>query len=61
MADQPSPRYWAGPIGLSLSIGRRRCDVLLIAWIVRGPHDCRDAGKGKGANGRGSCEIETTG
>ncbi len=59
MANQPSPRYWAGPIGLSLSIGRRRCDVLLIAWIVRGSHDCRAAGKG--ANGRGSCEIETMG
>jgi hypothetical protein len=59
MADQPSARCWAGPMLLSWSIERWRCDVLLIAWIVRGSHDCRDAGKG--ANGRGSCELETTG
>jgi hypothetical protein len=45
MADPPLPRYWAGPICLFMSIERWRCDVFLIAWIVRGSHDCRDAVK----------------
>ena len=59
MADQSSPRRWAGPVCLSMSIERMRCDVLQIMWIGRGSHGCRDVGKG--ASGRVSREIVTMG
>ena len=59
VADQSSPKCWAGPMSLSLSIERRGNDVLLIAWIGRGSHGYRD--EGKGASGRVSREIETMG
>ena len=52
-----APKCLAGPMRLSLSIEKRRNDVLLIAWIGRGSQGCGDAGTG--ASGRVSREIET--
>jgi hypothetical protein len=59
MADQSCAKGRAGPIRQYLPIKRRRNDILLIAWIGRGSHDCRDVGKG--ANGGVSREIEAMG
>ena len=59
MADQSCAKVLGKTDRLSMSIERRRSDVLLIAWIGRGSRCCRDVGKG--ASGRVTPEVETMG
>lgn len=46
MADHSCAKMLVRTDTLSLSIERRRSDVLLIAWIGRYSHGCRDVGIG---------------